>query len=160
MHILTYLFVSWGEFAARASGMRVRLLFKHFLPFLMSKKAQTRHLRHSQPNCHGKASVLALETVIHLCIHSQNEVTLLTAECAFMFQSKCSMAPKLCVDRCSEIEFYNNKVADCKHQVTAVPEDFSVYYSIPFNHSRRAGGGGLCRLMVLLLSSSQWWWGL
>lgn len=34
----------------------------------------------------------------------------------------------------SDIDFYNNKVADSKHQVTAVLQDFLVYYSIPFNH--------------------------
>lgn len=37
-------------------------------------------------------------------------------------------------DRCSHINIYNNKVADCKHQVTAMLEAFSVSYSIPFNH--------------------------
>lgn len=60
------------------------------------------------------------------------------------------------MDRCSYIDIYNNKVADCKHQVTAMLEAFSVYYSIPFNHrgweftgcwshfSLPAGDGGGC----------------
>lgn len=69
---------------------------------------------------------------------------------------KCLTGWRLCVDRCSYIDIYNSKVADCKHQVTAMLEAFSVYYSIPFNHrgweftgcwchfSLPAGDGGGC----------------
>lgn len=107
----------------------------------------------SQLNCHGNRGVLA--HLIYLCRHSQNKVLLLAAVCVFWL--RCLTACKLCEDRCSHIDIYCNRVADCKHQVTSMHEASSVCYSILFNHRGReftgcwwhsflpAGDGGGCR---------------
>lgn len=99
-----------------------------------------------QLNSHESRGVLAHQ--MHLCVQSQS----------VCFNEGVLTGCEMCADRCSYIDIYNNKVADCKHQVTAKLEAFLVYYSILFNHRGWEFTGPWCHLFLPAGDGGGWRW--